>query len=426
MENLFSQYPYALLFMGCFLILIGNRNMNKTINSNIIILYIIFCISSIFLTGSYWKKAVIILVLMFIELEILSNTEEREKLVVLARYKVIDFLFTGIVKYKVVSTLCIGFLFYKANDICSGKMWLWMGYIIIISCMFLANIGRIYQNKFNTKNLDEIEKEYLKAIKGYKFPLETESLKSKIQLLLDMEDKTFQHRNSSHTSICWESLVYKLNKDYDTVDQINSIKYYWIPYRIEFVIRNMKKIIKLAYRIVRVLIQAIFSKESIKRYLNRGYSTIEMQLIRTYGIVSGYELSYIRKIYELIYANIFFKSYRRKANYYHYLMEDEILKYQIPYAYLKSVRSFVGNHIFKNIVDYYKYIKRIPNNKKINKSDEVYVLYKLSKEEIFIFILGLSRKIIDQNIFKEYSYYIEKYRLDKKVLCKLIEYIESN
>lgn len=426
MENLFSQYPYALFFMGCFLFLIGNKNNKKTINSNVIVLYIIFCVSSAFSVGIFWKNAIVMLILMIIELEILSNTEETERLVVRARYKIMDFCFIAIVKYKIISTFFISFLFYKSNDIFAGKTGLWLGYISVVAYLFLTNMGRIYKNKFNTKNIEEIEKDYIKAIKGYKYPLRSKKLKTKIELLLDIEDKSFKHRDSSHTSICWESLVYKLNKDYEKVDQINLVKYFWMPYRIFFIIRNIKKIIQLSYRIFRVIIQAITSKKSFKRYLNRGYSTIEMQLIRTYGIVSGYEYSYIRKIYELIYANLFFKSYRRKVNYYHYLMKYEELRYQIPYAYLKSVRSFVGKHIFKNIFEYYRYIKKIPSKKILEKNDEVYVLYKLSDEEVFIFILGLSMKSIDKNILIEYKDYIEKYKLNEKTLYRLIEYIENN
>ncbi len=426
MENLFSQYPYALFFMGCFLFLIGNRNTKKTINANIIILYIIFCISSAFSVGVFWKNAIVILILMFIELEILSNTEEREKLVVRARYKVLDFIFIGIIRYKVISTFVISFFIYKANGVCVGKIWIWHIYISVMSYLFLTNIGRIYKNKFNTKNIDEIEKDYIKAIKGYKFPLGIGALKTKIELLLDIEDKTFQHRESSHTSICWECMVYKLNKDYEKVDKINAVKYFWMPYRIIFILGNIKKIIKLSYRIFRVLVQAVFSKESVRKYINRGYSTIEMQLVRTYGIISGYEHSYIRKIYELIYANMFFKSFNRKADYYHYCSTQEYLKYQIPYAYLKSVRSFIGGHIFRNIVEYYRYIREIPPKKKLKKSDETYILYKLSNEEVFIFILGLSMKIISKDILREYAGYIDKYRLNKRELYRLIKYIENN
>ena len=44
MEGLFSRYPYVLFFLGCFFMLIENRNVKKNINSNIIILYIIFSI----------------------------------------------------------------------------------------------------------------------------------------------------------------------------------------------------------------------------------------------------------------------------------------------------------------------------------------------------------------------------------------------
>ena len=199
-----------------------------------------------------------------------------------------------------------------------------------------------------------------------------------------------------------------------------------IRYKLKYLINNFKKIIKLSYRVFVVLVKAIFSKKGLKRYLNRGYSTIEMQLIRTYGVVSGYEKTYLRKIYELIYANIFFKSYNNKTKYYHYLHNNLYLKYQIPYAYFKSVRTFINERVCKNMVEYYKYIRNFPKNRKISKNEEERIVYILSIEEIFIFILGLSMNWIDKRILEEYSYYIDKYELDVEKLTKIIDYIQQN
>lgn len=420
MESLFSKYPYALFFIAGFFMLIENRDIKKTINSNIVILFIIFSITSIFSVGSFWKNSLVILVLTFIELEILSTTEDRDKLIVSAKYKLQDFIFTSINKYKMLSMLLINFLFYMSNIWSDINTFWWLIYILIISGLFLGNIGRIYKNEFNTKTLDKIEKDYINATIGYKDPRKNKNLKKKIELLLEIEDRTFEHRKSSHTILCWESLVYKLNKDYDTIDKINTINSYKIQYKLRFIRYNFKKIINLSYRIFVVLIKAIFSKQGLRRYLNRGYSTIEMQLIRTYGVVSGYEKTYIRKIYELIYANIFFKSYYRKSNYYHYLEEDEEIKYRIPYAYLNSVRTFINGKIFKNIRGYYKYIRNIPRGQKLSKGEENHIVYNLSIEEIFIFILGLSKKKINNDIMIKYSHYIEKYDLNVNKLEVII------
>lgn len=401
--------------------LIQNRDIKKTINSNIVILYIIFSIACIFSVGSFWKSSLVILVLIFIELEILSTSENRDKLIVSAKYKLEDFIFMSIVKYKILSMLIINYMFYMSNIIFNGKMFLWITCILVISAIFLKNIGRIYENEFNTKKLDEIEKDYINATIGYKKSKSSSLLNKKIDLLIEIEDKTFKHRKSSHTILCWESLVYKLNKDYNTVDKINDINSYNIQYKIIYVMYNIKKIIKLLYRIFIVLIKAIFSKKGLKKYLNRGYSTIEMQLIRTYGVVSGYEKTYIRKIYELIYANVFFKSYYRKSHYYHYLEDDEKLKRKIAYAYLNSVRTFINDKTFKSIRGYYKYIRKIPKNKKLSKGEENHIIYNLSIEEIFIFILGLSKKTINYKILENYIYYIEKYNLDTEKLNEVIE-----
>lgn len=421
MENLFEQYPYALFFIAGFFMLIQNRDVKKTINSNIIILYIIFSISSIFSVGSFWKNSIVILVLNFIELEILSTSETRNQLIVSAKYKLEDFFFTIINKYKILSILMINFLFYISNTLSKGNVFFWIIYILIISGLLLKNIGRIYENNFYTKNLDEIEKSYIIATRGYKYPTENSLLRKKIDLLLEIEDRTFVHRKSSHTMLCWESLVYKLNKDYNTVDQINTINSYKMQYKFKFILLNLKKIIKLLYRIFVVFVKAVFSKQGLKKYLNRGYSTIEMQLIRTYGVVSGYEKTYIRKLYELVYANIFFKSYYRKSKYYHYLEDDVQIKYRIPYAYLNSVRTFINGKVFKNIRGYYKYLRNIPMKQELSNEEKNNIIYNLSIEEIFIFVLGLSKKKINNDILIKYNTYIEKYNLNVYQLQEVID-----
>ena len=123
MENFFDQYPYALFFIACFFLLIENRSNKKNINTNIIILYIIFSISSIFTVGSYWKNCISILVLSFVELEILAASEEKDMLVVAARFKLYDYIFTMINKYKVISMIGISFLFYLSSIILWDLYW---------------------------------------------------------------------------------------------------------------------------------------------------------------------------------------------------------------------------------------------------------------------------------------------------------------
>ena len=203
------------------------------------------------------------------------------------------------------------------------------------------------------------------------------------------------------------------------------VKYYTIKYRIRYFFNNINKIIDLVYRIIVLLIKALFSKKGFRKYLNRGYSTIEMQLIRTYGIYSGYEYTYIRKIYELIYANIFFKSYKRRSIYYHWLKyrDPEFIKYKIPYAYLKSVPTYINDKHFNNIVEYYQFIKQ---KAKISDLDKDNIIYKLTPEEVFIFILGLSMKRIDRKVLNRYNGFIEKYNLDENRLSELIDYIIKN
>ena len=95
----------------------------------------------------------------------------------------------------------------------------------------------------------------------------------------------------------------------------------------------------------------------------------------------------------------------------------------IIYVYLKTVPTFIykkGKRIkLNNIYQYYKVIRNKPIKNKNN------IIYDLSKEEIFIFIMGLSGKKINDNLFEVYSVYVEKYNIDKAKVMKIIELING-
>ena len=95
----------------------------------------------------------------------------------------------------------------------------------------------------------------------------------------------------------------------------------------------------------------------------------------------------------------------------------------IVYVYLNTVPTFlyINNNRIKidNILKFYK----IVNEGEIKEEN---IIERITKEELFIFIMGLSGKKIDENLYELYSKYIEKYNIDTKKVDNILKQINYN
>ena len=104
MEQFFSNNPYALYFIGLLFLIISNKSNKKSeIDGNIILIYIIFSLANIFNIIDLLSNIIVILLICFIELQILNLSNET--LIVKSRYKIYDYIFTMINKYKIANIL---------------------------------------------------------------------------------------------------------------------------------------------------------------------------------------------------------------------------------------------------------------------------------------------------------------------------------
>lgn len=420
MEQFFSDNPYALYFIGLLFLIISNRSNGKDyINKNIILLYIIFSLVNLFSIIDLKHNIAVILLISFIELQIMNLSDEI--LVVNTIYKIQDYIFLMINKYKIISILLCNIGIELARKIPIKEPIIWTLYFAI----FIYIVSKIYRTDFKLKSFKNIEKIFIKNTEGFDYDscLKDESLKEKLNMVIDIEDKTFLFRTRSHSSISLEALMCKINREREYSDTVKKIETYSIKY---FLI-NLRTIIKYGRTILITIIKAILHKNGIRRFIKRGYSTIEMQWIRNVGIEIGYEKVYRRKIFEIIYANIFFKSLGEKRKYYSYPEYSyknarEIFKMMIVYVYLRTVPTFVfkENKRIKlsNIYEYYKLVR----GKQIKEKNNI--LNELTKEEIFIFVMGLSGKKINENLYQVYDWYILKYNINlekvEEILSKFL------
>lgn len=424
MEQFFSGSQNALYFIGLlFLIISNNKNNRESISNNIILLYIIMALVNVFNIINLNISTIIILLICFIDIEILNINNET--LIVKTKYKIYDFLFEIMNKYKFMHMYLINFVL---NIIINKfEFFFFMKLIIffVYFLLFIKIITKIYRNEFKLKEFNSIEEKFESNTIGFRYD-EVANMQNieKLNMLIDIEDKTYMYRKRSHSSISIEALMCKINRQQRYEEIIDSVKHK----KIWCFIKNIKVFAKYILKIIDIILKAVIYKDGIRRFIKRGYSTIEMQWIRNSGIEIGYDKVYRRKIYELIYSNIFFKSLKEKRKYntypeFFYNNSDYIFKMIIIYVYLKTVPTFIyknGKRVkLDNIYQFYSVVRKEPIENKKN------IIYDLSKEEIFIFIMGLSGKKIDDNLFELYSMYIEKYNIDKTKVMEIIYLINN-
>lgn len=426
MEQFFSNNSYALYFIGLLFLIISNKdNNNEEIDKNIILVYIIFSLVNVFNIIEFKYNLIVMLLICFIELQIINLNSGT--LVVKSLYKIEDFAFIMVNKYKILYFLLCNLLLelYRALNFSNITASILIEGIFFILLTHI--ISKIYRNEFRVNSFKQIEDIFEKKAKkfDYKNALNKNSeINFKLNMLIDIEDKTYMFRKRSHSSISLEALMCKINRQEEYVKIVSKIE--GKPFF--FFLFNIKIIIKYAKKIITKILKAIIYKNGIKRFIKRGYSTIEMQWIRNVAISIGYEKVYRRKIFEIIYSNIFFKSLEEKRRYYtypeyFYKNFTLIFKMLIVYVYLNTVPTFlyINNNRIK-IDNIYKFYK-IVNEGEIKEEN---IIERITKEELFIFIMGLSGKKIDENLYELYSNYIEKYNIDTKKVDNILKQISYN
>lgn len=424
MENFFADSKYALYFIGLFFIVIQNRtDRQEKTDKNIILIYIIYSLTNIFNIINIIPSTIIVFSICLIETQVLTLNEAESILLIKTRYKLVDYVFTMINKYKAVQVIILNILFSLFLDTFSFNPVIAIILVIAEAGVFLSYISKIYLNTFRVKRLDEVEKEFLELSKGFSTVKQDGDLEKKIQMLTEIEDRTFFIRSNSYISISFETLVYKINNSNKQAQRAYEVKQMAIKEKIKYVTDNFSKIRDLAFKILKAVIKAIVFHDGVKRFIKRGYSTLEMQLMRQLAIETGYEKVYRRKIYECLYTHMFFNSLDQKRKYNNYQEHGRTYKRRIAYVYLKKVPTFLNTaQVYKrcnNIYEYYKIVRRKENYDKEDLKPNN-IVYALTPEEMFIFILGLSGKYLSEDIIYWYSYYIEKFDLDKEKIIDII------
>lgn len=310
-------------------------------------------------------------IILFIYLEIMCDDYMKIKLFCSVKYKILDFLYRIVIEYAyqyfVISIALLGipalFGYIIINYILSGLF-------ILISIFSLAS------QKYLTKNITDI----ISKIENKELINEmviSKNTKEILPILTSMEDATFFTRGDRQHTI---PLKYVANKGFGYIKK----------YRLKYVLR---------------MIGGVF---------NRGYGTLEMQLIRLIGIELGYDTHrYRRKIFEILFSNIILNSYR-----------DYLIRQGVDCS---LYREFIVLKYIENAPIKLNGRKFYPGNvSSLLRLFDRETIEKITKEEFFVWCLGLPQwQKVGSTVLSFYSDIAEKYDIDLEIVYRELDRLST-
>lgn len=363
MESLFVGNSVILLFWVYINFIVEIKEKYK----KIILMYLITYIANVMDIVPTTQSYIILLLALFVELEF---WEDRFKTQIITNVfeKLLDFLFMMITQYAllsfslsiIISSSWFTNLFDKKYSIVVVGI---SGFVMYLSCRNLAS------QKFKILSFTQI-KERIDKIEKYRTFLQREKVISEPDCILAIEDRSYFIRGEKYTF-------------FNT--------YYLKPY-------HWKKI----FNMIKKFFSSRDKKTSIKRFV-RGYSTIEMQLLRTLAIEDGYSCIFRRKIFEILYAQLFWKNL--KVYYKNCDCDIKCFKDYLLILYMQSAKCLNRGEE--------KHLEQVIGKKRKNILD-------YTKEELFVLTLCFSGKIKRDYVLEIYQDVIRMNSLNKEKVNQLV------
>lgn len=444
MEELLTSNIFFVYLLGI-LVIINYEALEK--KQKIAVIYI--CSFGMTFNKNLSSITVISLLLLtlFIYEEYLDIDLVKIRYVTKIKFKCLDFIYMYVIHYKLLyiisavilkSSMCRTAFdkLLKNNAIIDTQMENALSVISIL--LLIIGVHKIFNNSVELKNFTQINQKF-SEYPYYLLPLRDEKkrkkLFEKLELVADIEDYTFFVRKNSYCSFSLEFIKAVIDKKKSQNNSIKIKEACWINkiwhrirlvFRLEnfFLFAQNKHKMRILRRIIKRLCKLFCTKlvqklkhaqKNIKRYV-RGYSTIEMQLIRILAYKKGLKMGrpknlediyliFTRKIYEIIYAPMFFLGLKK------YLMitnENDYYRYYLVYIYLHTVQTTLNGRVFS------------PLDKVFCDVDVI----DWSKEALFVIALGLnSSKITLERVYAYFDIII-KYQLDLELIDQLVNCIQ--
>lgn len=392
----------------------------------------------------YLNILILLVFILFLYEEYLNEDLVKIKFITKIRYKCADFLYMYIFQYKIHYVVAAIILKANINDILKlqivSKSIAIQGtlenILYTISILLLViGVHKIFNNPVELNNYKQIYQKFSEnPYYTFRDSPEIEILFTHLELVADIEDYSFFVRKRSYSSWSLEfvqAVLEKKKSQKAIVKKTNNNRFedlwrkftHFVSYKHFIQFCKSKNKIYIVKKYVKWINTKIFAAyvnllkkciQKLKRYL-RGYSTIEMQLIRILSYKKGLKMGmphnchevYLiatRKFYEIIYAPIFFAGLKKNLI---VSPQKDYFRYYIVYIYLHTVQTKLNGHTFRPL-------------------DKIFGDVDVSDwplEALFIIVLGLNSKQITKNRIDSYMHIVIKYQLDLDLIYQLVKCI---
>lgn len=359
METLFSNNIYMLYILVGFSVFSLSSFEEY---QRVVLFYVISFVSGLLNIMPIRYIVVLSVAVMFFMTEYFSCDKSKRDIILKFRYKILDFLYCFTFLYHISFYLLALALVFISHI--TGLR------VVEISCALLAigilffNIHTVSKREFNVYDLHQLSKK-LERFEINRLTLSSDMLK-RFEILTLIEDKTYFTRVNAYTPFTLEFPKIKLRQLSTAFKNKRSLK--------DFCVNN------LSY--------------TLKNISRRGYSTLEMQLIRTLAIERGWNCVVRRKFYEIVYSTIFFSSYYDKYYTYYYRNTYKFRMYLL-YVYCHTVKTWIGGKK-RRFCDWFE-------EKDIGKWE---------LEKMLVASVGLNSTRITKDNINRYAQIIETFELD--------------
>lgn len=344
------------------IIIISYQNFEA--NQKTAIIYLLGFGMALFKVERIWIIFVLVIVSVFAYLEYMTDDKTKLEIVLRFPYKLLDFFYQLFFQLH-VSVFAASLTLLFLSHILPEKIYIAFvaaAILLLILCEHL-----VIAQPFKVKTVTELAEVFDKT--PYYLPSFSDEARRRYEMLTMFEDKTYFSRSKSYSVISTE---------YFSLAGVN-----------HKILSQLKKAANKKIDYLDILFHP-------RKYLDRGYSTPEMQLIRTIGVQRGYDKHVIsRKVYEIVYSKVFLASYRKHI--YHSGAEFDFFREYVLHVYLKNVMTKVCD------------IRYNPMCNMFDKPDEV---EKWPMEALFIACLGLSFREVSAGNIALYQFVIDRYNLD--------------
>lgn len=372
MEKLFGDNLVIIYFIvGLSVICYGNFKVAQ----KVMLMYTITYLCCLLDVLDSKPALLMITILLFIYLEYLTEDYYKLKIFKKIRYKLVDGLFLIFFQYHyalfitavVMQTYLVRSLIDLGpyNEICIS--------ISIILAIF--SVHEVSMQKFEMESVTQIMKVFEKH-PVYLFPYDDID-QEKYYILTELEDKSYFERKNSYNFLSIEFIRYRWNR----------FRQYISAYQGKERFR----------RTASAMEHYVLATKHI-----RGYSTIEMQLMRNVGLHNGYNCVIRRKIFEFLYSKIFLSSLKD------YFIDNYYSNRQHYKEYLLWV--------------YFRVVKIRINGVPVQPASKAFTTDKMqdwSNESVFIACMGLSNKGEEYYDYQPYCNIICNHDLEEKKLRKM-------